>query len=250
MLVVATMIAAGVLAWSRQRRQSDEMLLPMIDADPPALGPQMSWLAVRTAETDALIAALGLRGTREVSWAEGVNAVYAERCPNVFAFVTSPIDGWTLVAGLALPHPLGSAFRDKCTPLIEGLSARFGAAHYYFSFPLLDYYAWAKAENGAIVRAFATGDEGVLWNRGRLTPEERRLNLQYFELRGVEDRHGDVGGDMLLVPTEQQVLKLAGGWSCDPSLLNQAHGLSVLSGHLARAPASWRSELRYPSVAA
>jgi len=250
LLVAATAIAAALLTWSHQRSQPENVSMSMVETDPPPLGYQMSWLAVRTTDTDGLMSMLGLRGTREVSWAEGVNAVYAERCPNLFAFVTPPIGGWILVAGLALPHPLGSAFQDKCTPLIEGLSAKFGAAHYYFSFPLLDYYAWAKAEDGSVVRAFATGDEGVLWDRGRLSPEERRLNFQYFELRGVEDRHGDVGGDMLLVPTEQQVLKLAGAWSCDPSRLNQAQGLAVQTGYLGRAPTSWRSELRYPSVAA
>jgi hypothetical protein len=249
-LVVATVVAAGALAARRQRRTSPAAANSNSHETPPALGHAMSWLAVRTSDTKELISMLDVRGAKTVNWHEGVGAIYAERSPDASAFITPPIEGWTLVAGLALPHPLGAAFKDKCSPLIEALSARFGAAHYYFSFPLLDYYAWAKAEDGAVVRAFATGDEGIIWNRGRLTPEERQLNLQFFEFRGVEDRHGDVGGDLLLVPTEAQVLKLAGAWSCDPSALDRSEEVVGRPGYLGRAPSSWRSELRNRAVAA
>lgn len=249
-LVAATVVLACVLASWRQ--PMDIPLVARADSDErvPILGPEMAWLAVRTSDVDELISMLELRGAKRVSWDDGVRTIYAERGPDAFAFITPPIDGWTLVAGLALPHPLGRSFKDKCTPLIEALSARFCAAHYYFSFPLLDFYAWAKAENGEVVRAFAIGDEGVVWDRGRLTPEERRLSLQHFELRGVEDRHGDVGGDLVLVPTEAQVLRVAGAWSCDPRVLSGSKEILAQSGYLARAPSSWHSELRYRPAAA
>ena len=84
--------------------------------------------------------------------------------------------------------------------------------------------------------------ERVIWNRGRLTKEEQELKLRFFELRGVEDRQGDLGGDMLLMPTEQQVLALAGRWSFDPSRLEDATDKTAGLGYLCTTPSAWRSE--------
>lgn len=236
-----TVFALGIWQAPHVFRRRAEGTLKTPDTPQP-FGYKMSWLAVRTQDSAGLIAHLRLRGVQPVNWSEGVEAIYAERREDQFAFVTPPVGEWTLVAGLSLPHPLGPAFKDKCTPLLEDLSARYGAAHYYFSFPLLDFYAWARAEEGRMVRAFAVGDEGVIWNRGRLTKEEQELKLRFFELRGVEDRQGDLGGDMLLMPTEQQVLALAGRWSFDPSRLEDATDKTAGLGYLCTTPSAWRSE--------
>jgi len=270
--IVMAVIIAGLVAftWTLRRMSGRVSSTPVAEPDAPkSFGYKMSWLAVKTQDTERLSRVLGIGSGRTANWADGIASVYSEVGTDNDIFISPPVGEWTFVVGVALPHPLGASFLDKCTPLLEELSSKFGEAHYYFSFPLLDFYAWAKAVDGQMVRAFATGDEGIIWNRGRLTPEERKLNLRFFELRGISSRKGDVGGNMMLVPTEAQVLELAGRWSLDPSRLderferNMADGKAQLEdrdewgrddgayevGYLGQAPMAWRSERRQKSAA-
>jgi hypothetical protein len=242
-------VALGVWQAPRVFRTRPQFIVALPDRRLP-FGCKMSWLAVRTQNTAGLISELSLGSIRPVNWVEGVGAIYDDRRSDQCVFVTPPTGEWTLVAGLALPHPLGPAFKDKCSPLLERLSVKFGSAHYYFSFPLLDFYAWARAEDGVMVRAFAVGDEGMVWNRGRLTTAERELKLRFFELRGVENRAGDLGGDLVLMPTEEQVLELAGKWSCNPSRVMEHDVEPTGLGYLGVAPAAWRSERVHRRAAA
>ena len=112
---------------------------------------------------------------------------------------------------------------------------------YFFSFPPIDYFAWARVKDGRLVRAFAVTDEGIVWNKGRASKEERALGLKLFELRGVRGRKGDAGGEMILHPTEDHVMRLASRWSIDPTTLDEEQAPSG-SGYIALAPHSWRSE--------
>lgn len=235
-------LAASLLVGRRRLTRSRDLMAPPPEPSlPQPFGYKMSWIAVRTRDTARLIKALDVVDFARATWSDGIREIYDERTPTRRIFITPPIGDWTLVAGLSLPHPLGPAFIDKCTPLITRLSQTFGETHYFFSFPLLDFFAWAKAKDGDLVRAFACGDEGIIWNRGRLTAEERELSLKFFELRGIEDRHGDLGGDMQMMPTEDQVLRLAGRWSVDPSRLDDSEDQRGF-GYVALTPQAWRSE--------
>jgi hypothetical protein len=156
-------------------------------------------------------------------------------------FVSPPVNGWTFVVGLALPHPVGRGFVDKATPLLERLGREFVEVQYFFSYPLIDFHAWARLIDGRVVRAFAIGDEGMLWNTGRPTKEEKALGLRLFELRGVRGRKGDAGGEMILYPTEDHVMRLAARWSIDPTTLDAAKAEPGV-GVSAFAPAAWHAE--------
>ena len=156
-------------------------------------------------------------------------------------FVSPPVDGWTFVVGLPLPHPVGRAFADKCTPLLLDLGAQFPEVQYYFTYPLIDFFAWARIKDGRLVRAFAIGDEGIVWNKGRTTREEKALGLKLFELRGVRGRKGDAGGEIILYPTEDHVMRIAAGWSLDPTMLGEAPAEASI-GYVGLAPLRWRPE--------
>ena len=145
--------------------------------------------------------------------------------------------------GLSLPQPLGASFADKCSPLLRDLSATFGEAQYFNTYPPLDYFAWAQAVDGCMCRGLATGDAGVLWNIGRLTRSEKALGLKLFELRGVDKRSGDGGGALLLSPTESQVINLAARWSVNPMALGGRQELQPGVGIVGASPMSWRSEV-------
>jgi len=208
---------------------------------PCAFGCSMAWLAVRSDDPLEVIDALQLEDASACNWNSGIGAVYDDWLGATRVYVSPPVEGWVFAVGLSLPHPLGGGFADKCTPLLVDLGRRFSEAQYFFSYPPIDYYAWARVKDGRLVRAFAVSDEGIVWNKGRPSREERSLGLKLFELRGVRGRKGDAGGEMILHPTEDHVLRLASSWSIDPTTLHVSHAPAAL-GYIATAPYRWRTE--------
>lgn len=216
----------------------------VFDATPDApanFGYGMSWLAVKSTDAEAVAAAAGLSDLEPANWNTGIGTVYDPALSDNFVFVSPAIKGWTFIVGVPLPHPVGRAFVDKATPLLAKLSAEFNEVQYFAAFPIIDYFGWARLVKGRLVRAFAIGDDGIIWDRGRLTPEERALGLKLFDLRGIRGRKGDAGGEIILHPTEEQVLRLAHGWSLDPSALDKLN-VAVGTGRIARVPVQWRAE--------
>lgn len=241
---VALLIAGTIVLIARYALPSmgaKRMLLPSEPDTPKPFGSNMAWIAVRSEDSAAIVEALNLTERAQVNWDAGIGAVYDSVLANGYVFVSPPVKGYTFIAGIALPLPAARGFVDKLTPLLMELGVRFKEVQYFASFPVIDFYAWARIEKGRMVRAFAIGDEGVIWDRGRLTPEERALGLKLFEVRGIRGRKGDTGEAIILHPTEQQVLRMACVWSLDPSRLGAVTGEEG-AGIIARTPAAWRSE--------
>jgi hypothetical protein len=235
-LTIAT--AAFVLA----PRMFEPRLVFDAKPDPPAaFGYQMSWLAIRTNDTARVAEVLMLDLAEAANWRTGIGTVYDERVGQGRVYLTPPVNGWTFVVGLSLPQPLSRGFVDKCTPMLLDLAASFPEAQYYACFPSLDLFAWARVADGKLVRAFAMGDEGVLWNKGRPTREERGLGFKFGEVKGVKGRKSDVGPPMPVYPTEAQVMHLASCWSLDPTSLTGTRSDPGL-GYVCAVPGQWRPE--------
>src|SRR5262245_26165882 len=201
----------------------------------------MAWLAIRTRDIARVVEALGLTELQVCNWQSGIGTVYDDRLGENHVFVAPPLNGWTFVVGLSLPYPVGRSFVDKCTPMLEHLGEEFIEVQYFFSYPLIDFYAWARIVDGKMVRAFAMGDEGIIWNKEKPTKDEKSLGLKLFELRGVRERKGDAGGELILYPTEEHVMRLASRWSIDPTRLDTVPALPA-TGFIGMAPAAWRPE--------
>ena len=180
---------------------------------------------------------------QDANWESGLGTVYDDRLGDSHLFVSPPVEGWTFVVGLSLPAPVGDRFVDKAMPLIVRLATSFPDVQYFFSYPLIDFYAWARAVDGRLVRAFAIGENGVMWNQGRTTQQERSLGLRLFELRGVRGRRGDAGGELVLYPTETHVIELAAMWGIDPTRIDSRPVQPAL-GAVGIAPLAWRPERR------
>lgn len=208
---------------------------------PAPFGLKMAWLAIRTRDTGRVIQALGLVEPKPCNWRSGIGTVYDDRLGENHVFVSPPVNGWTFVVGLSLPYPVGRSFVDKCTPMLLDLGREFIEVQYFFSYPLIDFFAWARIIDGKLLRAFAIGDEGIIWNKGKPTKDEKSLGLKLFELRGVRGRTGDAGGELILYPTEEHVMRLASRWSLDPTRIDAAP-VSAGTGFICYAPASWRPE--------
>ena len=190
-LVIAVMIAItiAVAAYKLAPRLGDGRVVFGVEPDhPAAFGYDMAWLAVRTRDTEAVVGALTLQDPQRCNWNSGIGTVYDAELGENHVYVSPPVNGWTFVVGLPLPHPSTSAFVDKCTPLLVSLGGRFVEVQYFFSYPPIDMFAWARMVDGRLLRAFAAGDEGVIWNKGKTSREERALGLKLFELRGVRGR--------------------------------------------------------------
>lgn len=237
-IVLTIAIAAFVLA----PRLFEPRVVFDTRPDPPAaFGYQMSWLAIRSADTARVAEVLQAEAVEAANWRTGIGTVYDENIGRGRIYLTPPVNGWTFVVGLALPQPLGRGFADKCTPLLLDLAAAFPEAQYYACFPALDLYAWARVSEGKLARAFAISDEGVVWNKGRPTREERGLGFKFGEVKGVKGRKSDVGPPMPVYPTEAQVMHLASCWSLDPTSLKGSKADPGL-GYICSAPAQWRPE--------
>jgi hypothetical protein len=238
LVVLTVAVAAFVLAPRLVQRR---MAYERAPDRPLPFGYRMAWLAIRTADTQRVIDVLGLARIKAANWNSGLGSAYSEELGETHVFVAPPVEGWTFVVGLALPHPLGAAFHDKTTPFLLELGGAFAEVQYYFSYPVIDFFAWARVIDGRLARAFAIGDEGVIWNKGKPSHKERAMGLKLFELRGIQGRRGDAGGELLLYPTEDHVIGLAAEWGLDPTRIDARRTEPGL-GYVGLAPQRWRPE--------
>ncbi len=243
LVIVLTIATVATIALVMAPRMAEGRIVFNTKPDRPCpFGYRMAWFAVRTRDTRGVVEALGLTQMQSSNWRSGIGSVYDDKIGETHIFVSPPVNGWTFVVGLPLPHPVGAGFVDKFTPLFEGLGSRFVEVQYYLAYPLIDFFAWARIIDGKLLRAFAIGDEGIVLNIGKTTKDERSLGLKLFELRGVKGRKGDAGGAIILHPTEAHVMRLAGRWGIDPINIERAPKSEPTLGVIGIAPAHWRPE--------
>ena len=115
---------------------------------PKSFGPSMAWIAVRSEESARIVEVLGLQHTQQANWDAGIGAIYDAELADGHIFVSPPVKGYTLIAGVALPLPVGRGFIDKLTPLLATLASEFKDVQYFASFPVIDFFAWARMDKG------------------------------------------------------------------------------------------------------
>lgn len=235
-LIFVTVAAAFALA---HRLAQGRVIFDDTPDTPAPFGYRMAWVAVRTRDAARVIQVLGLRPQEHANWRTGIGTVYDTSLGETHLYVTPPVNGWTFVVGQSLPQPLGPGFVDKCIPMLLDLAAKFPEAQYFLSSPAIEFYAWARVFNGKLVRAFAIGDEGIIWNKGKATPDERNLGLKLTEARSGRGRKETAA--MLVYPTEAHVMYLAGCWSLDPTSI-ASKGVDQATGYICAPPAKWRPE--------
>jgi hypothetical protein len=150
-----------------------------------------------------VIDTLHLREPRPSSWADGVAWAY-----NGGVFVTPPLRGYVLCVSFSLDFPSGP-FPGESTPVLERLAQRFDDVQYFFSYRVVERHAWARFKGGKRVRAFAISDFQKYWDIGPRTEAESGIDLT--------------------CPSEDDVMKIAGQWSLNPTEL-ETMGLEVTQG--------------------
>ncbi|MEM9729522.1 MAG: hypothetical protein AAF997_13115 [Myxococcota bacterium] len=233
LLIVLVVAAVGIYVWrsrSTGSRTASDLESTTINpktytralADRPpeqavSFGYKSQWLAVKTNDPTAALKALGASVPRETSWSYGVAAPEGE------LFVTPPLDGWVLVVG-HFPEIVGKR-DEKTLALVSKLSAELGTEVQYFgTHRVVDYHAWIRATKGQVSRAYAyLGERGeTILEMGEQTEEEKALGLNFFDDGSSEAKNDEYWErDDVTYPDEEDVMKVAGRWSINPTELEE-----------------------------
>jgi hypothetical protein len=172
-----------------------------------SFGGKQAWLAVRDRDQADVLEALGLRDLGEVAWRDGIDLAHLT---DDRVAVTPPLPGargttWVLAVGRYLLRP------DTMIDIV-GLSERLHTEVQFFAtHRVTELHRWQRAAGGELVRAFGyVGQTGEVtaWH-GDPDPAERDAGLP----ASFDDEETTV------LVSEQDVLKVAGAWSIDPTTL-------------------------------
>jgi hypothetical protein len=168
------------------------------------------WVAIKSRSLLAVQSALGLHNPKPCSWIDGVAG-------DEKLFIAPPMKGWILVMGSGLPEPGEDV--DACFRFVVELSRKLGQVQFFHVNRALRHHAWAKADAGRIVRAYAWAGK-TLWHQGVRTSQETELGLRCFDY--FENPESNVFGqaDVLGLNTDKVPL-LAAHWSLDPGHVDQ-----------------------------
>jgi hypothetical protein len=167
------------------------------------------WLALRSSNSIAAQAALGIGQPRPCPWLEGITGKHD-------FFISSPVSDWIIVTGSGLPHPGQDV--DDCFHFLVRLSRELGHVQFFMADPVLHHHAWVRVENGVVGRAYAWVNE-TIWNQGPKSMAEIELNV---ESPGYGENPGTDGGTMeeSAAANANKVPALAARWSLDPAAVD------------------------------
>jgi hypothetical protein len=169
-------------------------------------GYKQAWLAIRDGQAEPVAGALGLRDLGPVSWRDGIDLAYLTDDRVV---MTPPLPGadesrWLLVTGRWL---FGPGAGVDVAELSAALSTE---VQFFATYRVGEAHRWERAVDGRLVRAFGyVGESGkvVEW-RGEPDAAEAAIGIVH---------EPDAGADSDILVSEDDVMRLAGVWSVDPS---------------------------------
>ncbi len=220
--IIAGLLAVtlGLLAWMYRPRSAVRRIVYRAEPDrPQPFGDAMTWIALGTTRTDAVVAALNASKARPANWASGLATTYDPELNRSRVFVAPPVNGWTLVVGPGLPVPRSVHVEDSGANLLRRLSREFGTAQVFSAETTAGHLGWASAEGGTITRASYAAEGQFLIDEGARDRDEAALRKDLFELDGMYDRRGDFGSGLVFLPTSAFIFAIAGCWSLDPTRL-------------------------------
>ena len=168
------------------------------------------WLVVKSKNLVAVQSALGLHNARPCSLAEGLAG-------GKLLFIAPPVHGWILVTGDGLPDPSENV--DACFRMLLDLSQKLGQVQFFKACRILNHHAWARIENGRVVRAYAWAGT-TIWNQGVRTHAERELGLVCYDYGESVERDDFLETDGV-VPNVEKTPLLAARWSLDPARIEE-----------------------------
>ena len=150
----------------------------------------LTWLAVRSAEPEAVRAALTGAGK---------------------FFVSPRMNGWVVVTGPDLPEPGDDV--DACFHFLVALSRQLGHVQFFHAEKFSAHHAYARVDEGCVTRAYAWAGETV-WNQGAKTTAEIALRMKCFD---YGENAGFAADDGHAAVNVEKIPLLAARWSIDPA---------------------------------
>lgn len=180
---------------------------------PVAFGYKMQWITVRCEVIQEVVKSLGLIHPRPANWQEGIECAYSLKG----VFVAPPLNGWIAIVGFGAEDFEGHDPVSPAKRRIEAASKVFHISCCFATHRVTEYHHWMRAEEGRVTRCFAyLGERGeVLSNIGSVTTAEQALSFAKLPPDQWQ-------------PDENDVMKIAGAWSYDPSKLTPASGPASL----------------------
>lgn len=179
------------------QKKAEPLPLPeQVPDSPIPFGYKIGWLCIKSDSPQAVMEALDLRECVPCSWADGLERAGM----NGQVFLSPCLDGFVLAVGW---------MEEKPANLIV-LAERFPDVQFFASHRVVNYCAWARFRDGALLRCYVCEEDRVAWDEGGLTPEEISLSSKRFH-RAMDD------DDWENFPDEEDVLALAAAWGVDTS---------------------------------
>ncbi|MFI7599816.1 hypothetical protein [Actinoplanes sp. NPDC049681] len=187
-------------------------------------GGKQAWLAVRDGDPGEVLAALGLRDLGEVRWRDGIDLAHLT---DDRVAVTPPLRGvagsrWVLAAGRHLMRP------DVVLDLAALSKQLHTQIQFFATHRVTETHRWQRADDGTLIRAFGyvgqTGDV-TSWF-GDPDPVELAAGLPASFAESLDDElvrlleEGDSFASTTVLVSEHDVLRVAEGWSLDPTGLD------------------------------
>jgi hypothetical protein len=222
--------------------------IPMTDLElsdtpdtPEPFGYKMAWLAIKGANPERLVAELNLTEALPANWSTGIRAVYQDMTT---VFVSPPVQEWVFVVGLLLPELGKRGAQIRGEELLQDLAKRYEDVQYFGTHRVVEYHAWSRYIKGEHVRTYAyLGERGeTQLDLADQTPEEVQLGFRFFDERSPEAREDAYWERSdLRFPRENDVMKLAGKWSLNPTLLDRISAGPAV-GWLGRGDPRWSAD--------
>jgi hypothetical protein len=169
-----------------------------------------SWITVRTCDLASVQSALGISNAHPCPLTQGL-------VTDQQLFIAPPVNGWILLTGSGLPDPAEDV--DQCFKFLVELSRQLGQVQFFSANRVLGHHAWAWAQSGRIVRAYAWAAK-TLWNQGIKTRAELELGLHCFQYLETFEQTTFSQPEVITTNAEKVPL-LAARWSLDPGSIDE-----------------------------
>ena len=167
---------------------------------PINFGGKTTWCAVKCDDSESVAQAIFNGQYKSCDWIEGTIRAYDIQG----TFVLPVINGWVLIHGMEIPQPNNSDLFKLTEDFINKLSAQFGEVQYFGSHRVVDFYCWAKSQNGQLIRLYLVGDAEEQAVKGKPTSIEKNLEFG-----------------------EEEVLLVAENWSVNPSTIESLKDIAT-----------------------
>ncbi len=166
-------------------------------------GYKSMWFAIKDVEADRLLFCCPyLKYVRETTWGDGLREI--EEQWQSKAMLSGPYDGWTFLAGICL---WDVSEVDQIVNIMSHMGECAGEVCFFASHRVSDAYAFAKMEQGKLIRLYSYADGQIFGCIGKKSDVEERLHLHLAE------REEDLFEDEFDSLDEEDVLRIASEWS-------------------------------------